>query len=43
MTYERIDVDWIYTHIVWAYVFLIYIVTIGFYIRSVLKELRGQK
>ena len=28
MIYERIDIDWIYTHLLWAYVFLIYIVTV---------------
>jgi hypothetical protein len=42
MTYERIEVDWIYAHLVWAYVFSIYVITIGFYIWTVLKEFRGR-
>jgi len=27
MIYERIDIDYIYDHLLWAYVFLIYMIT----------------
>jgi len=41
MHYERIEIDWIYSHILWAYVFSIYVITTGFHIWTVLRHKRG--
>lgn len=43
MTYERIEIDWIYAHLLWAYVFSLYVITITAYIWAVLNEFRGRK
>ena len=43
MHYERIEIYWIYSHLLWAYVFSLYMIAIGGYIWSVLKEFRGAK
>jgi hypothetical protein len=43
MTYQRIEIDYIYSHLVWAYVFSIYGITTLYYIWAVLKEFRGRK
>ena len=40
---NRIEIDWIYTHLVWAYVFSIYVIAIMAYGWTVLKELKGGK
>ena len=42
MIYERIDVDYIYTHLLWAYVFLIYIITSIMAIYKIWAELRNK-
>jgi len=42
MTYERIDVSMVYTHVIWYFVFTIYLNTIlfGFYI--IWTDLKGK-
>ena len=40
---NRIEIDWIYTHLVWAYVFCLYVIAITGYIWTVLKEFKGRK
>jgi len=40
--YERIDVDWIYSHLVWAYVFLIYLIASLMAIYTIWAELRNK-
>ena len=43
MTYERIEIDWIYAHLLWAYVFSLYVIAITAYIWAVLNEFRERK
>ena len=35
---DRIDVSMTYTHLIWAYVFCIYVIAIGFYIITELRK-----
>ena len=40
MTYERIDVSMVYTHIIWYFVFTIYLNTVLFGIYAIWADLR---
>jgi hypothetical protein len=42
MIYERIDIGYIYTHLIWAYVFLIYLITSLMAIYTIWAELRNK-
>lgn len=41
MTYERIDVSMVYTHVIWYFVFTIYLNTIMFGLYSIWTDLKS--
>lgn len=41
MTYERIDVSMVYTHVIWYFVFTIYLNTILFGLYTIWTDLKG--
>lgn len=41
MTYERIDVSVVYEHLIWGFVFTIYINTVLFGIYAIWADLKG--
>ena len=43
MTYERIDVSMVYTHVIWYFVFTIYLNTVLFALYAIWTDLRGYR
>jgi len=43
MTYERIDVSMVYTHVIWYFVFTIYLNTVLFGIYAIWADLKGYR
>ena len=43
MKYERIDISAVYEHLIWSYVFSLYVIAVTAYLWTVLKEFMGRK
>ena len=43
MTYERIDVSMVYVHLIWSYMFCIYIIMASMGLYAIWTDLKGKR